>query len=75
MKFKTSFFDIEIEWLLILVILISIFSPIINRLIQPFYICYFFILFHEMSHVFIASIFGKNTEKIKLSLSRSLRCF
>ncbi|MDO4282200.1 MAG: hypothetical protein Q4D02_01065 [Clostridia bacterium] len=31
--------------------------------------CYLFILFHELSHIFVASLFGKKMEKLKLTLS------
>lgn len=33
-----------------------------------YYICYLFILFHEMSHVFVGTLLGSEVEKIKLSM-------
>lgn len=69
MKIKTMYFDIEIEWLLVITILISIFSPTINKILETYYICYLFILFHELSHVFVAAIIGKKILKFKLSLA------
>ncbi|MEG2310632.1 MAG: hypothetical protein RSB76_01435, partial [Clostridia bacterium] len=69
MKINTPYFIIEIEWLLIIVIFITILSPKVETTLQPFFVCYLFILFHELSHVFVASIFGKNMDKFKISLS------
>ena len=69
MKIKTMYFDIEIEWLLVITILISIFSSTMNKILESYYMCYSFILFHELSHVFIASILGKKILKFKLSLA------
>lgn len=69
MTFKTKIINIEIEWLLIIVILVTLLSPKIANLLDVFYMCYFFIFFHELSHIFIASILGKRAEKITFSLA------
>ena len=39
------------------------------KLLSSFYMCYLFILFHELSHVFVGSIFGKKINELKLSIS------
>lgn len=69
MKIKTPYFTLEIEILFIITLLISIFSLNFRNYLSNYYICYLFILFHELSHMFVASIFGKEINKFKLSLS------
>lgn len=69
MKIKTPYFTLEIEILFIITLLISIFSLNFRNYLSNYYICYLFILFHELSHMFVASIFGKEINQFKLSLS------
>lgn len=69
MKIKTPFFIIEIEWLFLIVSFLFILSGKVRNYLISFFICYLFIIFHELSHMLIASIFGKNIEKFKFSLS------
>lgn len=69
MKIDTPLFKIEIEWLVIITIIISIFSLNIRNYLSNFFICYIFILFHEMSHMLFGAIFGREIEKIKFTIS------
>ena len=69
MKIKTPFFIIDIEWLFLIVLFIFIFSDKVKDILFSFYICYLFIVFHEFSHIFIATILGKNIEILKITLS------
>ncbi|MCX8075108.1 MAG: hypothetical protein N2749_05930 [Clostridia bacterium] len=75
MRIKTIFFDIEIEWLLILVILISIFSNTVRNFLTFYYICYLFIIFHELAHINIGILFNKEIEKVKFSFSGACAVF
>jgi stage IV sporulation protein FB len=69
MKIKTPYFNIEIELIFIIIFIVFVFFPKIHNFLISFYICYLFILFHELSHVFIASILGKDLEILKISLA------
>lgn len=69
MKIKTPFFIIDIEWLFLIILFIFIFSDKVKKFLISFYICYLFIVFHEFSHIFIATILGKNIEILKITLS------
>lgn len=69
MKIKTAYFDIEIETLLFIVSLVSIFSVTFRETMKYYYLCYLFIIFHELSHVFIGSLLGKRVEKFSLCVS------
>ncbi len=69
MKIKTPFLVLEIEILFIIVIFISIFSSTFFDYILNYFICYSFILFHELSHMFMASVFGKEINIFKFSIS------
>ena len=69
MKIKTPFLVLEIEILFIIVIFISIFSSTFFDYILNYFICYSFILFHELSHMFMASVFGKEIDIFKFSIS------
>lgn len=69
MKFKTPYFILEFEILFVLTILVTILSSSFRNYLSSYYICYLFILFHELSHMFIAAILGKEISNFKFSLS------
>lgn len=75
MKIKTSIINIEIEYLLFIVILISIFSIHFRIYMKLYFIYYLFIVFHELSHVFIAAILGKKVYQLKFSLAGACAVF
>src|SRR5574344_1055067 len=68
MKIKTSFFYIKIDILFTLVMFIFLLSDKFRNFISSFFICYLFIFFHELSHIFVASLFGKEVDTLTLSL-------
>lgn len=67
MKFKIKSIQIEIEWLAITLIFISIFSIKVRNYLMSYFACYLFIVFHELSHIICASMFGFKLRKIKFS--------
>ena len=69
MKFKTPYFILEFEILFVLTILVTILSSSFRNYFYSYYLCYLFILFHELSHMFIAAILGKEISNFKFSLS------
>lgn len=69
MKINTSLFKIEIEWLFITTLIVSIFSYKVKNYLSNYYICYIFILFHEMAHMFLGTIFGAKVNKLNLSVA------
>ena len=69
MKIKTPFFYLEAEYLFLIFSFICLFSNKMRSYFAPFYLCYLFISFHELSHIFVASLFGKKLDTIKLTLS------
>lgn len=75
MKIKTPFFIIEFEIIFIIVFFSFILSNEIKKILFSFYICYLFIIFHELSHMLIASIFGKEIKLFKFSLAGVNICF
>ncbi|MEG2646254.1 MAG: hypothetical protein RSA08_04420 [Clostridia bacterium] len=69
MKFKTQFFTFEIDMILLIIVLVYMLSKKAALFLSPFFMCYLFILFHELSHLLIAAIFNKKINKLKLSLA------
>lgn len=69
MKIKTPFFVIEFEILFVIVFLVFVFSVEIRKLLFSFFICYLFIIFHELSHMCVAAIFGKEIASFKFTVS------
>lgn len=69
MKIKTPFFILEIEYIFIIVFFIFLFSNKVKEILFYFFICYLFIVFHELSHMLVASILGKDIEKFKITLA------
>lgn len=69
MKIRTPFCIIEFEYLFLIFSFVCIFSLKARIYFTHFFICYLFIIFHELSHIFVASLLGKKLELFKLSLS------
>ena len=69
MRLKKCNILIEIENLLIIILISFFFSDKIKLFLTSYFVCYLFILFHELSHILFATLFGKKIEKIKLSIA------
>ncbi|MEG1059307.1 MAG: M50 family metallopeptidase [Clostridia bacterium] len=69
MHIKTPYFPIEIEWLLLIVLILAIFCSPLQKIMGDFFICYLFIVFHECGHMFVASFFSRQVELFKVSLA------
>lgn len=69
MKVKINKITFNFEIVLIFITFIFILSKKVRGLLFSFYMCYLFILFHELSHIFIASIFGKKISRLNFTLS------
>lgn len=69
MKVKTPYFILEFEILFILIILVTLLSSSFRNYFSSYYICYLFIIFHELSHMFVAASLGKEISNFKFSLS------
>lgn len=68
MKLKFNKITFDIEEIFLLITFIFLLSRKIRGILFSFYICYLFILFHELSHIFIASLFGKKINKLNFTL-------
>lgn len=68
MKIKTPFFYIKIDVLFIIVLFIFFLSKELRKILQYFFVCYLFIVFHELSHMLIASIFGRKVDCFNITL-------
>ena len=68
MKIKTPLFDIKIDILFLIVMFIFLLYSKVRIFFSSFFICYLFIVFHEASHMLVASIFGKSIESFNISL-------
>ena len=68
MKIKTPFFTLEIEDIFLIVVLVTILSPTFRCYIDNYFVCYLFILFHELSHMLLACIFGKEIDSFRFSV-------
>ena len=75
MKIRTPYFIIEFEVIFLIVFFSFIFSNEIKKILFSFYTCYLFIIFHELSHMLIASIFGKEIKLFKFRLAGVNICF
>ena len=75
MKIKTPFFIIEFEIMFLIVFFSFILSNEIKKILFSFYMCYLFIIFHELSHMFVATILGKEIKLFKFSLAGVNICF
>lgn len=69
MKVRTPLFILEFEIIFLIVFFTFLFSNEIKKVLFSFYMCYLFIIFHELAHMLVASLFGKETKTFKFCLS------
>ena len=69
MKIHTPFFILEIEYLFLIVFFMNIFSEHFRKYISGYFICYLFIFFHELAHMLVATLFCKEIDTFKVSIS------
>ena len=69
MKVKLKYFSLEIENLLIIILISFFFSDKIKLFLTSYFVCYLFIIFHELSHIMIATLYGKKILKLRLSIA------
>lgn len=60
---------LEIEYLLIITLLVSSISKTVMNYLDKYYICLLFVIYHELSHVFVGSLVGKKLRKVFLGIS------
>ena len=60
---------VEIEYLLLIILCISGISDNIFNYLDKYYICLLFVMFHELSHVFIGSLINKRLSKLFIGIS------
>lgn len=68
MKIKIKQCIVQIEWTFIIIILISVFSKTFRSYLEIYFLCFCFIVFHEMAHLFTGTLFGKKIRNIKISV-------
>lgn len=69
MVLKGKNFLFEIENLLIIILISFFISDKIKLFLTSYFVCYLFIVFHELAHIIFATIYGKKIRRIKLSLA------
>ncbi len=69
MKLKIKEFIVYIEETFVIVVFLSIFFSSVREYFENYFMCYLFIIFHELSHMFVASLFGIKTNKINIHIS------
>ena len=69
MKFKIKDFNLNIDETIFIVIFFCIIFKGARNYFENYFICYLFIIFHELSHVFVASLFGIKTTKLTITIS------
>lgn len=69
MRFNLKEFIINIDESVIIAIILSILVVPIGEYLANYFMCYLFIVFHELSHMLVASIFGVHTKRLNIKLS------
>ena len=59
---------LEIEYLLIITLLVSSISKTVMKYFDKYYIFLLFVIYHEFSHVFVGSLVGKKLRKVFLGI-------
>ena len=69
MRIKVKEFNIYIDETVIIIGFLCIIFKGIRNYFENYFICYLFIIFHELSHMLVASICGIKTSKITIRIS------
>lgn len=68
-KLRIKEIIIEIEYVLVITLLVTSVSKSARSFLCSYYICLLFVIFHELAHVFVGSVLGKKLRKIFLGIS------
>lgn len=69
MRFKIKDFNVYIDETIFIIGSLCIIFKVIRRYFENYFMCFLFIIFHELSHMFVASIFGIKTRSLNISVS------
>lgn len=69
MKLRVKEFDIYLDESVLIIGILSIIFKVVRKYFENFFICYLFIVFHEFSHMCVASIFGVATKNLHIRIS------
>lgn len=69
MRIKVKEFNIYIDEIIVIVGILSIIFKEISNYFENYFICFLFITFHELAHMFVASIFGVKTINLSIRIS------
>ena len=69
MKLRVKEFNIYIDETILIVGVLCLLFKVIRNYFSNYFMCFLFIAFHELSHMFIASILGIKTTKFNIHIS------
>ena len=69
MKIKVKEFNIYLDETILIVGFLCLFFKAVREYFHNYFICYLFIIFHELSHMLVASIFGTKTTRLSIRIS------
>jgi len=67
-KVKLKEIIIEIEYLLLIIFLVSSISREAMNYLDKYYICLLFTMYHELAHIFVATLLNKKLRKVFVSI-------
>ena len=68
-EFKIREIILEIEYLLLITLIISGISEKILNFLDKYYICMLFVIFHELSHILVGSVLSKKLSRVFIGIS------
>ncbi|MBR1884467.1 MAG: hypothetical protein IJ809_06040 [Clostridia bacterium] len=68
MRIKIKGIVIELKYMLIVLIILTIISEKTRNFLYYYIACYMFVMFHEFSHILVASIFRYKCRRVELSI-------
>lgn len=69
MQFKIKKIKLEIEELFLILIIMCTISKVIRMFFSNYLVCLLFISFHELSHLLLASMFGRIPNRVRIRVS------
>ncbi len=68
-KIKIKEIIVEIEYLLIIAFLVSSISKEAMNYLDKYYVCLLFAMYHELSHILVATLLNRKLRKVFISIS------
>ena len=69
LKISIGNLKIKIDIIICVILCAMLLNKEIEQYFENYFVCFLFTIFHELAHIFIANIFGKQVDEINITIS------